>query len=277
MASALGVGSRNLRRSKTAALEQRSRGLVSESMVMEIASRLIGDGGPRSQFESRKVSPETVESFVRNALEGETADLAALVDSQLESGVPLETVFVELLAPAARRIGEFWDDDSAEFVDVTMALWRLQELLHEVAWRTPAIAKYAAGDRFALFAPFPGDQHSFGTAMIAETFARAGWATELMTGASRGDLLGALGSNHFDLIALTVSCDCNIDALSSLVRAVRSVSHNPQALVMLGGRALAANPGLAEAAGADATAGTAIDALQIAGEFLDSRCAVAVR
>lgn len=276
MASALGVGSQHLRRTKSVAYARRPHGLVSESMVMEIASRLIGDGGVRPA-ESRGIAPGDVETFVARALDGETADLVAQVDSHLSDGVPLETVFIELLAPAARRIGEYWDDDTAEFVDVTMALWRLQELLHEVAWRTPNFARYASGDRFALFAPFPGDQHSFGTAMIAECFARAGWGTELLTGAGRAELLGAVAANHFDLIALTVSCDCNIDALSSLVRAVRSVSHNPQALVMLGGRAIADNPGLAEAAGADATAGTAIEALQMAGELLDSRSAVAVR
>ena len=55
---------------------------------------------------------------------------------------------VDLLAPAARLLGEYWEDDRCDFVDVTMGLWRLQEVVHEIAARAPA--DRAAGGRRAL-------------------------------------------------------------------------------------------------------------------------------
>jgi hypothetical protein len=63
-------------------------------------------------------------------------------------------VFIDLLAPSARRLGQHWEDDDCDFVDVTMGLWRLQEVMREVTMRFRRRAR-AARPRAALFAP-PG-------------------------------------------------------------------------------------------------------------------------
>ena len=175
----------------------------------------------------------------------------------------LEDLFVLLLAPAARVVGAGWDDDQLDFIDVTMALWRMQETLREIAGRTPQARRMFPG-KFGLFSPVPGDQHSFGAAMVEECFARAGWGTELLIEPSNADLLAAIGGSHCDIVALTVSCDCHIEALPSLIAALRNLSLNPKLLVLLGGRVLAANPVLVRQLGADGTAATATAALQLA-------------
>lgn len=186
-------------------------------------------------------------------------------------------LFVDLLAPAARRLGEGWEADRLDFVEVTMALWRLQEALREVSARTPSIARPTNANRFAVFSTVPGEQHSFGTSMVQECFARAGWGTELLLGASRADLFEAVGGTHCDLVGLTVNCDCHIETLSSLISAVRNVSQNPGLLVMIGGRVLVLNPSLAASAGADGTAATAIDAVRVAEDLVEASRALAER
>jgi len=280
MASALGVESWNSRRGTAMHADPKRRppDLVSESMVTAIALRLLSDTrATPPDSEPRPITPKDVERFAALALEAETPDLLADIDAHLAAGTRVEVLFVDLLAPAARRLGEGWEADRLDFVEVTMALWRLQEALREVSARTPSIARPTNTNRFAVFSTVPGEQHSFGTSMVQECFARAGWGTELLLGASRADLFEAVGGTHCDLVGLTVNCDCHIETLSSLISAVRNVSQNPGLLVMIGGRVLVLNPSLAASAGADGTAATAIDAVRVAEDLVEASRALAER
>jgi MerR family transcriptional regulator, light-induced transcriptional regulator len=184
--------------------------------------------------------------------------LLDFVDHCLDTGSSVETIYVDLLAPAARRLGEYWEDDSEDFVGVTMGLWRIQEILRELTLRIPPKSKPGHGLRSALFSSMPGEQHSFGTLMVAECFQRAGWDTDVLIEPSQSELNEKYASRHYDLIGLTVSCDCSTATLNSLVKTIKSVSKNPLIRIMLGGRVINEQPELVEKCGADATA---IDAL----------------
>jgi len=244
---------------------------VDRLIVSEVLPRLLvaHSAGPRVDDPPiPQCGPDEVERIAALALHVEAHALLSEVESFLRRGLTAEQIFVRLLAPAARHLGEQWKQDRLDFVDVTMGLWRLQEVLRELAARTPPIIHGLRDPRSALFSPFPGEQHSFGTAMIDECFARAGWKTQLMIDPGRGELLARVANQSFDLIGLTVSCDSHIGALSPLIVAVRNVSKNPDLCVMLGGRVLIENPHLADMVGADGTAATALDALDVAEQLV---------
>jgi methanogenic corrinoid protein MtbC1 len=204
------------------------------------------------------------------ALQVEADALLAHVEMILARGVSVETVMVELLAPTARLLGEFWEDDLCDFVDVTMGLWRLQEVVHEISSRAPAERRVVGGGRRALFASMPGDQHNFGTVVIDELFRRDGWITDRMSDVATPDLLNRVAADWFDMIGLTISCDCHIGPLPSIIVGLRSVSKNPRVSIMVGGRVFSADPNLADKVGADGTARDAKLALEVAGELVRS-------
>ncbi|QZH76763.1 MAG: cobalamin B12-binding protein [Erythrobacter sp.] len=205
----------------------------------------------------RAVSLEEAEAFAPMALELEANELMLEVEHFLVRGITPEDVFVQLLAPAARRLGEYWEEDRCDFVDVTMGLWRLQEVMREIAQRSPATPEEFEPARSALFSPMPGEQHCFGTLMVEEVFARAGWDSEALVEPQRSELLRVISDREFELVGLTVSTDCPSGEIASLLTAIRSVSKCRSVKVIVGGRAINANPALADRAGAD---GTAIDA-----------------
>jgi len=213
------------------------------------------------------ITEADLESFAPLAVTLEAHDLLAEVEAFMRRGIPVEQIFIELLAPAARKLGEDWTADRLDFLDVTMALWRLQEVLREVAARHPPMPS-GGSPRSAIFSPFPGDQHSFGTAMLEECFSRAGWDSQLLIAPSRALLLEHVAAKSFDVFGLTVSCDAHIAPLPSLLTAVRNVSQNPQICLLVGGRVLLEDPDLARRAGADGTAATAVDALALADRLL---------
>lgn len=214
------------------------------------------------------VTPGEAEAFAPLALELDAGELLDHVDAFVRRGVSIDTVFVELLAPAARQLGIMWEDDRCDFVDVTMGLWRLQEIVRELSVRIPEDHGDGSGQRRALFSVMPGDQHSFGTVVVADVFGRGGWQTECMTECATPDLLDRVARTSFDLIGLTVTHDDNIARLPSLIVALRSVSRNPRLCIMIGGRVPVEHPHIVTTSGADGTAPDAVQALDLAGRLV---------
>ena len=257
------------------------------SLLLEnlVIPRLIADQGNRAAWAGaadatwrapvavelsgrRVISDNDVAVFSRLSVDKEAHVLLAFVEECLAAGSSVETIFVELLAPAARRLGDYWDDDSEDFVGVTMGLWRIQEVLRVLTIRIPPISRPGHGLRSALFSPMPGEQHSFGTLMVAECFQRAGWETDVLIEPTQSELTGKFATRHYDLIGLTVSNDCSTATLSSLVTTIKAVSSNPHVRVLLGGRVINEHPDLVASCGADATAADALSAVAVADQLV---------
>ncbi len=204
--------------------------------------------------------------LVRNGHEGQAVELA---DKLRRDGVSLETLFLDLLAPTARRLGEMWDDDSASFADVTMGLWRLQQLMRQLSPTFQSEGSRHARDRKALLAPVPGEQHVFGIAMVAEFFHRAGWETFCAPLHSVDQLIEMVGGEWFNIAGLSVSSETQLDDAKAAIRAIRERSANPNIGIMVGGHIFQTYPELVHQLGADTTASGGADAPQRAAELVD--------
>lgn len=241
---------------------------VNTIIESEIIPRLLmahtsSEGRARSRL-SRSITADEASRFAVLPLRLEAASLLEEVDAFIVKGASVETICLDLLAPAARRLGEMWENDECDFLDVTMGLWRLQEVMREVAARSPSDLAGLALPYSALFSPMPGDHHNFGTLMIEEVFARGGWRSEALVKPERRELLDRLARQPFDLIGLTLARDCPSAALANLIKAVRNVSANPHIIVLVGGRMINENPGIAVDVGADGTGADALAALELA-------------
>lgn len=222
------------------------------------------------------VTPEDVTCLAPMALEVEADTLLAHVETIMARGVPADSVMVDPLAPVARMLGEYWEDDLCDFNDVTMGLWRLQEVVHELSARAPRAhgmtgGAGTGGRHRALFASMPGDDHNFGTVVIDEVFRNNGWETDRFSQVETPDLLRYVAEGWYDMIGLTISCDCHIAALTPMIAALRNVSMNPQLCVMVGGRVFVEDPDLVVQIGADGTARDAKIALKVADGLVRTR------
>jgi len=209
-------------------------------------------------------------SFAALAIDADAEELLARLDAMLGSGTEIETILINILAPAARRLGIMWEQDDCDFVDVTMGLWRLQEVVRELSARVPLAAGRPDRGYRAVFSAMPGEQHNFGTVIVEDIFRRAGWSTELLLDAQQGALLNAVSSTRYDLVGLTISLDVHTERLPSLILAIRSVSRNPQLCILLGGRVMMDDPELALRVGADGTAADAQSAVALANRLVSA-------
>ena len=184
-------------------------------------------------------------------------------------GIAPEAVYLDLLAPTARRLGEWWEDDICDFTQVTTGLWRLQIAMRELSPAFLAASSVASGPRpRVLLAPLPGEQHTFGLSMVHDFFRRGGWDAWSGPVADRAELAAMVRHQWVDVVGFSLACDERMDTARAEIRAVRLASRNPGLAVMVGGPPFVANPGLAAEIGADGTAENGLQAVAAAGELL---------
>jgi MerR family transcriptional regulator, light-induced transcriptional regulator len=110
--------------------------LMSNHSGIEIMSRATADTDHRDP-PANAIGSADVEKFARLSIEAESAELMDFAERLLHGGASVEMLYVQLLAPAARLLGRYWEEDSTDFVDITMGLWRIQEILRELTMHVP--------------------------------------------------------------------------------------------------------------------------------------------
>lgn len=215
---------------------------------------------------------EDVDAFTELVLRDDVDACVGFVGALRERGVGLEQVYLDLIAPSARRLGVLWETDRCDFAQVTLSLWRLQNLVFDLAPQLPS-AWTARPDspRRALLAAAPGSQHTLGLLMVSEFFRRAGWEVWSDPCASSGDLAALVRSEWFDLVGLSVGSDGHVHPLGSVILALRRASRNPAIGVMVGGPILEGRPQLVAEVGADFTASDARQAVERADAYVAMR------
>ena len=246
-----------LRPAKSPVTVRRHRDLLSRIVVEGIVSRLLPT--QRNAATLEQVAPD-------DASDDDVAELASIVLQQrfdiaspqihrISARQPgTEAIYLKLLAPVARRLGGMWDDDLCDFVQATVGLLRLQQLMTTLG--APLLQGNGQSRRVPrlLLVPAPGNQHSFGVAMVASLFQQAGWTGWSGTPSSVAELLGRVRNEWFTVVGFSVSDEKQLDALGGAIRAIRRLSRNRDVGVMVGGPVFIARPELATMVGADATA-----------------------
>jgi methanogenic corrinoid protein MtbC1 len=212
---------------------------------------------PALQPAATENAPPTREEQFAALVLGPHDDAAMIyVDGLLSAGVTIESVFLDVLAPTARHLGELWESDVTDFANVTLGMSRMHRILRNLGDRF-CDDHHQAGGECALLATIPGEQHSFGLAMVAEFFRRAGWFLNTGPFVSRQELTLLVQERWFDVIGFSVTSDRRLDELRQDIRDLRRDSRNQNVGIIVGGPILEASPELAASLGADLVANDA--------------------
>lgn len=234
--------------------------MLTRAIEQEIVPRLVL---ARSAAPERPVLPPPgtapvlageADELARLATERDPAAASGFVAAVLARGTTLETLYLDLLAPAARRLGDLWTEDLCDFTQVTMGVWCLNELLRETGNHLPDPLLRRENDRNILLVPVPGEQHTFGLAMVASFFRRSGWTVWSESLTSSNDLVGIVRSEWFSVVGLSLSSSSRLEALATHIRRIRQASRNPAVGILVGGPVFVERPELVVMVGADATA-----------------------
>ncbi|MEO0621194.1 MAG: cobalamin-dependent protein [Pseudomonadota bacterium] len=210
---------------------------------------------------NRQISLNDIEQLCGCALDGDTGAALALIARVRQTGVTLDTIYIDLLAGTARLLGEMWEQDRIGFLDVTVGLCTLHQILFRLGIDEEGVD---ATQGHALFTPLPGETHVFGALIVAKFFARAGWRTWTELSLTEPELHGLVAETAFDVVGLSVSVDRDLERLPGVIERLRQATCAPNMQIFVGGSAIDRNPGYAERAGADGTSPDPMGAISLA-------------
>lgn len=184
-----------------------------------------------------------------------------------ERGLSMETLFVELLQPAAQHLGTMWDNDECDFIDVTLGVGQLQLLLafFNCTHDLPMISER----RRAFLTMTPGEHHGFGLAMVAKLLRAAGWSVTSDCEPNIDDIVKVVSTEWHAVAGVTLGSDLHFRRVQETVSAIRKHSCNPAIGIMVGGARFLDEPDLVARVGADATAVNATTAVVLAQKLFD--------
>jgi MerR family transcriptional regulator, light-induced transcriptional regulator len=109
---------------------------LSTTIEAEIIPRLVmAHGSDVKPINERAVrsGDSDATAFAELILGPENNRAAAQIQTYRDRGIALETIYLQLFVPAARHLRHLWMNDDRDFADITLGLWRLQQLLRDLS------------------------------------------------------------------------------------------------------------------------------------------------
>lgn len=247
--------------------------LLQSTIENDVIPRLLArhdfanaEGSGQSPQLRRISQPETtgelVERIAQKLLTASVEETRLLAHEILKSG-DHPAIMLDVLAPAARRLGNLWDEDEASFGAVIGALLRLHLVLRSLGDDTTA-GHPAGRTGSILIVTLPGDRHLFGATMVETFFREAGWTVAVLFGEDREKILDVARQDGVDMIGISLGRTDFGPALASLVADLRALQRPAPLSIFVGGPALNLQPDLCEASRADGWAADGASAVRLA-------------
>lgn len=230
---------------------------LARTIERDIVPRLVlAHGSATSRFAGQDsgIVESDVVKFAQTVLVSDVEVVLAYVERVRARGVTLDRVYLDLLAPAARYLGDLWNADLCDFTAVTVGLWRLQQVVRELSPAFQDKAERRNRQHVILLSSVPGEQHTLGVSIVGEFFRRTGWDVWAASPVSINELIGIVRSEWFGIIGLSVSSECKVEGLAGTIHSLRRASRNRSIGIMVGGPVFIEHPELVPLVGADATA-----------------------
>ena len=181
-----------------------------------------------------------IEQYMESLRQKNTRKTLFLVQSFVNRGIPLNDVYVEILAESMRRVGELWHTAKIT-VDTEHYCTSVTQMA--MAQMYPLLFSSERKNRTLLCACPGTELHEMGARMVADLFENDGWDSIYLGAAVPEEyLLKSVEENKPDLVALSVTMPQHLIACEELVNAIRKKF--PEMKIAVGGRAFERTDGI---------------------------------
>ena len=221
-----------------------------ESLALEVLSRM-------SSASNEAVAPTVAISPIRDdsEIDGFCDTQVSLdprksrdhVEALRADGADFSSLYLGLFTPAARRLGQRWEEDIASFAEVSMGIGRIYSILHELRDLQPISARIAR--KHAIFATLPGEEHTLGATIATDLFRDRGWDVDLLVGMDHEDLVTAIEGSAAPVLGVSAASADDVTPLLRLVMALHV--RRPALRIFVAGHIVAECPDISEFDGVD--------------------------
>ena len=213
------------------------------------------------------ISPKQLATFVALSKSSKASETTQFIDELLHQGITTDRIFLELIAPAARQLGQMWEQDLCDFTEVTCGLVRMHEITHRLGFEYQNGPQLGGDVQRIMLASAPGSQHFLGMTIVSDFFRKAGWDVVIEISLSEKELVHAVSNEWFDVIGISCATEAQLKNLPGLIRALKAASGNPEPGVLLGGPIFTVQTHNARSLGADGICVDVKEAVALAASF----------
>ncbi len=216
---------------------------------------------PPAEHEKGAESP-TVDAYIAALLSGNPGEAARIIDGLEKGGWSTRKIYCDLFEPALRVCGLRWTRGEMDIAQEHLVTHLTEVFMAQLFSRTPLPARR----EFSLLGvTILGDLHNIGVRMVCDFLELEGWTCYYL-GADlpTESIVGAVAKMKPSVLALSATVPSAVESVSVVVGALRRSPKYPGTAVMVGGGAFNAQPSLWRQVGADAWAGSAVEAVECA-------------
>lgn len=200
-----------------------------ETLATDIVRRLAQVKFRGAMFDAPNIPEQSIAAFCKALIQPDPCAALSFIEERRTEGITRQGVYLGYITAAARQLGEDWDADRVSFMQVTYGTGHLFALMRAMRAEGPTVRSAFVGNRFALFATVPGEDHGIGITIAADMFRDVGWEIDLQTGTDHESLVEHVERTRPPIIGLSFSTVRRLEALVRLVVALRVVM--PHAII----------------------------------------------
>jgi excisionase family DNA binding protein len=211
----------------------------------------------------RRGEAEWSERLRKRLLAGDESGAWSTVEAALASGSTVQDVYVSILTPALRDIGEMWQAGSIDVSDEHTASGVADRIISRLG---PRVKTRGVKRGTVVLGSTATELHSLPVSIAADLLRAARFkVVDLGVNLPAESFAKAVGrADSLVAVAISVTTTGQSDEIETTISAIRSVTNRP---IIIGGKGIDAAAALG--LGADAYAGTAEDAIAALEDILD--------
>lgn len=208
-------------------------------------------------------------NYLTSLLATHRNDALNMVMKAIQSGVTIESIYLDVIQPAQHELGRLWQTGQISVAQEHYCTAATQFVMSQLQ---PWFLKTTSADQ-TLVATCVGDElHEVGLRIIADLFEVSGWNT-IYLGANvpPESIAETLASSRAQILAISCTMTQHLFGMADVIRIVRSHPGCEQVKILAGGYPFNIDPYLWKRVGADAAALDGKDAIDVANRLIQSR------
>jgi len=209
---------------------------------------------------------EEARTYLDLLLSGERKKAASLIEELVEKGQSIKEIYEHIFQKTQYEVGALWQNNKISVAHEHYCTAATQLIMSSLY---PRIFSMVKNGKKLVACSVADELHEIGIRMVSDFFEIEGWDTHYL-GANMPDehLILFLKEEKPDILAISVTLPLYIERAAKLIEKVREDKRTGNIKIMVGGYPFRIVPDLWKKIGADASSGSAKEAIEIADKLL---------
>lgn len=208
-----------------------------------------------------------LERYLDSLLRGDRNACRAVIEETLQSGIPANSVYMDVIWPVMLEIDKLYRNDTIDSAQEAFATRINRTIVDQLQNKLPRKTQRA---RRIVICSADTQNAELGAQMVTDLFESDGWEARFLGGSvNNDDILAFIHTYRPDILLLYGIDAKDAPRIRQLIDSVKTINAFPNMRIMLSGGVFARAESLWEEIGADLFAETVTEAVRLASEDPD--------